>query len=279
MKSKILNIEGKPGKEVELPSYFSETIREDIAQKLFEASKSQQPYGPNPLSGKKHSASGKLSRKRHKWKTSYGYGIARSPRKIFWRRGTRFYWVGAFVNYARGGRAAHAPQPQHFFNKLKINKKEVLIALKSALASTSSSDLIKKRYSTLVQDKLESPFIVDSKILALKTKEFHQALEKIFKDIKHLITQKKTVRAGKGKLRGRKYKTNAGLLLVIGKDENKKIQGIDIRKITNLQLEDLFPLGRLTLFTEKAIEDLKQIGEKVTIKQPNPEEKKWEMLF
>jgi len=264
-KSKILNTQGKPGKEIELPKYFSEKIRQDIAQKFFEASKKHQPYGPNPLSGKKHSASGKLSHQRHKWKTTYGHGISRVPRKIFWRRGTRFYWVGAFIASTRGGRAAHAPQPQHFFKNKKINKKEIIIALKSALTSTSNPELIKKRYNSLENSKqINAPFIVEDNILKLKTKEFYQTLQKILGDLNKIALQKKQIRPGKGKIRGRKYKSNAGLLFIIGTNQDIKIQGIDIRKISEIKIDDLFPLGRLTLYTESAIQELNQIREKIS---------------
>ncbi|MBU0957436.1 MAG: 50S ribosomal protein L4 [Nanoarchaeota archaeon] len=261
-KAKILTIEGKPGKEIELPHYFGEKIREDIVQKFFETSKKQHPYGPNPLSGKTHAASGKLSHQRHKWKTTYGFGISRVPRKIFWRRGTRFYWVGAFIASARGGRAAHAPKIEHFFTKKKINKKEILIALKSAISATSSQELITKRYSSIEDTKnINFPLIVEDKILNLKTKEFYLALQKILGDLNKLALQKKQVRPGKGKLRGRKYKQNAGLLMIIGEKENLKIQGITIRKISEIQINDLFPLGRLTLYTENAINELNKIRE------------------
>ena len=50
-----------------------------------------------------------------------------------------------------------------------------------------------------------------------------RSLKKILGDLYDVAIQKKTIRAGIGKLRGRKYKHNAGLLLVIGKDEEKKI--------------------------------------------------------
>jgi large subunit ribosomal protein L4e len=71
-----------------------------------------------------------------------------------------------------------------------------------------------------------------------------------------LTLKKKVVRAGKGKMRGRKYKSNAGLLLVTGKDEKLAIKGIDVRNKSSLKIADLYPLGRLTLYTKKAIEEL-----------------------
>jgi large subunit ribosomal protein L4e len=77
-----------------------------------------------------------------------------------------------------------------------------------------------------------------------------------------IAIQKKQIRAGKGKLRGRKYKKNAGALLIIGNEENKKIQGIDILKTRELRVRDLADGGaRVAIFTENAIKDLENIME------------------
>ena len=64
---------------------------------------------------------------------------------------------------------------------------------------------------------------------------------------------------------GRKYKKNAGLLLVIGNEEKIKITGIDVAHSNKLTVSDLADCGaRLTIFTEKSIKDLekRRIGEK-----------------
>jgi len=62
-------------------------------------------------------------------------------------------------------------------------------------------------------------------------------------------------------LRGRKYKSNAGLLFVIGNEEGMKKKGVNIVHVNELQISDLTPngeLGRFAAYTEKAI---KEIGE------------------
>lgn len=264
MKAKILDVNGKESKELELPKIFSSKIREDISQKYYEASKKQQPYAPYFLAGKQASASGKIKHGRRKWKTSYGKGISRVPRKIFWRRGTQFYWQGATIASAVGGRRAHPPRVEHFLKKLKINKKEKSIAISSAITATASPEYLKKRYETLEEIKVKLPLIVESKILKLKTKEFFSALKKILGDVYEIAIKKKKKRAGKGTRRGRKYKISAGLLLVIGKDEEKKIKGIDVMKVCELKMQDLYPLGRLAVYSEEAIKDLgdEQFGER-----------------
>ncbi len=263
MKTHITTKTGK-GKEVELPSYFSEKIRDDIAQRYFEISKEQNPYAPGLWSGMKYSASGIAKHRRHMWKTQYGHGISRIPRKIMWRRGTQFFWVGATVSGARGGREAHPPKVAQFQREKKMNKKEVEIAVKSALAATSSIKHIKKRYSSLSDPNMkmhEMPIIIDESVLKMNTKEFIEFLRTNLKEFEQVMFRERTQRAGKGKRRNRKYKTSAGLLLVLASDEEKKFSGIEIKKIDDLEISDIYPLGRLTIYTEKAIKELNQIKE------------------
>ena len=259
MKAKIINKDGEHEKEIILPKVFSSKIREDIAQKCFEIEKKIQPYGPNIWAGKLHSASGKIRHARRMWKTAYGKGISRVPRKIFWRRGTQFYWQGASVVSTVGGRAGHPPKIEKFLKKRSINKKEKLIAISSALASTCNINYVKRRYSSLYDIKISLPLVIDSDILKLSTKEFLGVMKKILVDCFKVALKKKHKRAGKGKLRGRKYKTSAGLLLVIGKNEDKKIKGIDIVKADKLEIRDLYPLGRLVVYSEEAIKDFENL--------------------
>ena len=258
MKAQILSNGGKTG-EIELPRVFSERIREDICQKYFEVEKKIQPYAPFLEAGKRHSASGRISHGRRKWRTAYGKGISRIPRKIFWRRGDHFYWVGAEVSGTRGGRQAHPPKVVHFLTKSKINKKEAKIAIMAAIASTANLEFLRKRYETLRNVKVELPIVVNGEVLKLKAKEFYAFLGKNIPSLMNVALKSKDIRAGKGKLRGRRYKENQGMLMVIGKDETAKFQGIDIRKLDDIEIKDLFPIGRVVMYTEKAIKELGEI--------------------
>jgi ribosomal protein L4 len=264
MKTKIISKSGIAGKEIELPSWFSDTIREDLCQKYFEISKRIQPYGTDPLAGKRYSASGILKHARHQWKTAYGHGISRVPRKILWRRGDQFYWVGATISSARGGRRAHAPQPIHFMTVGRMNKKEAERALKSALASTGQEKCILTRYNSLQGRKLnvKLPVVIESDALKLKAKDLLNLLGNAFKEFSDVVFQEKIKRAGKGKRRKGQFKTTAGLLLIIGKEENVNVSGIATKKVNEIEMKDVYPLGRLAAFTEKAIEELKNLGSK-----------------
>ena len=74
----------------------------------------------------------------------------------------------------------------------------------------------------------------------------------------------RTIRAGKGTMRGRKYRTPKSILLVVaqkgGLDKAaRNLPGVDVVTSKDLCAEDLAPggdLGRLTIWTKSAIEAL-----------------------
>ena len=263
MKTKLLDINGKEKSKIDLPKCFSVRPREDIVAKVLESKKTKQPYGSNPRAGLQASASGKLVHRRHVWKSQYGRGMSRIPRKRMSQRGSQFNWVGAVSPNTRGGRRAHPPKPTSMINTLKINKKELQLAMCSALTATTDAKFVVKRYATLDKLNKDVPFIVESKLTGLKVKDLMKALEAILgKELMKIAVKKKVQRAGKGKMRGRKYKSNAGVLLVQGEKENLKSQLIDIVKVNQLGVTDLAKggLGRLVIYTENAVKYL--AGEK-----------------
>lgn len=256
MKLAILNTEGKKVREKET-KLFEEPIREDIISKVVLAEKIKHPYSTKFMAGMNRSASGNVRHSRQLWKSDRGKGLTRVPRKIFWRRGTQFSWEGAIVSSTRGGRRAHPPKG--IYKLKKINKKELKKALLSSLTYITNINGLRKKYSYLENKEInfKLPFVVEGRIFELKTKEFLDGLKKILGELYEIAIQKKTIRAGIGKMRGRKYKKNAGLLFVIGDNENKKINGVEIIKAKDLNVGDLASNGaRLVMFSEKAIEEL-----------------------
>ena len=259
MKTKLFDVSGKEKGSLDLPKNFSSKIREDILSKVFEAQKGiyAQAYGAKEGAGAQYSASGIIKKKRHDWKASYGKGISRVPRKVMSRHGASFNWIGATVSNTRGGRRPHAPRAEKNPFK-KINKKELLIAFNSAIAGTVDAKSLEKKYGNSVK----SGFVFENKILDSKTKDFILAMKKSFGDSFNGILKKKSVRAGIGKMRGRKYKSNAGLLFVISDEEKMKRKGIEVVNVSDLKIKDLSPNGepgRVVCYTEKAI---KEIGER-----------------
>ena len=259
MKAKMFDKVGKEKGSLDLPKNFSVIIREDILSKVFESQLGlyAQAYGAMEGAGAQYSASGISKKKRHDWKATYGKGISRVPRKIMSRHGSSFNWIGATVSSTRGGRRPHAPRSaKNPFSK--INKKEVLLAFNSALAGTVDAKFLEKKYGK----KVESGFVFENKVLDVKTKDFIVVMKKVFGDAFGSVLKHKSIRAGIGKMRGRKYKSNAGMLFVLGNEEMMKRKGIEVVNVVDLTIKDLSPNGepgRLVCYTENAI---KEIGER-----------------
>lgn len=261
-KIQVYDIGGSKSKEIELPEFFSSPIRDDIVAKLLEAKKKRQPYSPSPVAGKQHSASGKIVHRRHVWKSGYGRGASRVPKKMMSRKGSQFSWVAAEVSSVRGGRRAHPPKTIAMINTNRINKKEMKIAMLSALSATASKKEIARKYESVAEKDLTNvPFIVETKIATLKAKDFLLSLKKILgEDLFSKVSKKEKIRAGRGKMRGRKHRTTAGLLLVTGNKEKAKTSIVETKTAKNLGVADLARggLGRVTIYTESAINELQE---------------------
>ncbi|MBN1156058.1 50S ribosomal protein L4 [Candidatus Woesearchaeota archaeon] len=248
---------------IELPEQFSEEIRPDIISRAFLAMRTEerQPYGSFPRAGKR--ASARLSKRRRDYRTCYGFGISRTPRKIMSRRGTRMNWVGAFSPNTVGGRKAHPPKANRNWVE-QINKKENRKAIRSAIAATLSKELVLQRGHVAPKDY---PFIIDDGFEAIqKTKEVVTAFQKLGLKEELKRCSEKNVRAGKGKLRGRKYRRKTGPLIVVSNNSSIiksgiNVPGVDVVNVTSLNAKLLAPGGdvaRLTLFTKGAVERMKK---------------------
>ena len=79
----------------------------------------------------------------------------------------------------------------------------------------------------------------------------------------------RNIRAGKGKLRGRKYKGRKSLLIVAGTDSGlgkaaRNLPGVDFVTVERLNAELLAPgtqAGRLTIWTESSLDKLAKRGQ------------------
>lgn len=256
MKAKLYDKSGKAKGDVNLPKAFSSRIRADILLKVFETQKGvyAQAYGSMDGAGAQYSASGISKKKRHDWKATYGKGISRVPRKVMSRHGASFNWIGATVSNTRGGRRPHAPRSEKN-NFKKVNKKELELAMKSALVGTLNAKALEAKYNR----KMEMGGVFASEILDVKTKDFVLAMKAVFGESYNSVLKKKSIRAGIGKMRGRKYKSNAGLLFVVGNEEKMKRKGVEVVSVKDLTVKDLAPngvAGRLVCYSEKAIEEI-----------------------
>ncbi|MBI2650440.1 50S ribosomal protein L4 [Candidatus Woesearchaeota archaeon] len=263
MKLAILDQANSKVGEIKLPLQFEEEFRPDLIQRavLTIQSHKRQAYAASTSAGKR--ASAKLSRRRRDYRGSYGIGISRVPRKIMTRRGTRMNWVGAFAPGTVGGRRAHPPKSEKIWWK-KINNKEKAKAIRSAIAATIMKEVVAERGHLMPNNY---PFVLDDKFESVsKTKDVIGSFIRLgFGDELERIKEKK-VRAGKGKVRGRKYKKKKGPLIVVSKIGKlsraaTNIQGIDVVDVKSLNTELLAPgakAGRLVLWTTAAINILEK---------------------
>jgi large subunit ribosomal protein L4e len=248
----VFDTSGKPHESMSLPSVFSAPFRPDVIQKVVVAlhSRKYQPKGRNLMAGKRTTAES----------VGVGKDLARVPRV----KGDRFPKAGqgAFAPMTVKGRLTHAPSPQRRLAK-RINAKERLLALWSAVAATASSDLVASRGHE-VKKVVNIPLVVSDEFQKLKTTaEAKSALEGLglWDDVTRARKGVK-VRAGKGRARGRRLKHPRGPLLVVLRDEGivkaaRNLTGVDIVEASSLNVEDLAPgthPGRLTAWTKSALE-------------------------
>ena len=261
MKSTTYTNKGIKGKEITLPKQFSEEVRPDLIKRAVLAiqSNKRQPYGADSRAGMEYSAT--ISRRRRDYRGAYGKGISRVPRKVMVRRGTQFIWTGAVISGTVGGRRAHPPKSIKKWSQ-KINKNERRKAIRSAIAATIDKELVNKR-----GHKAENVQLIVEKLEDIKkTKDVLSLLNKLGLEKELERTNKRRIRAGKGKTRGRKYKTSKGPLIVIEKNSPilkaaSNILGVEVCIIDSLNTELLAPgtePGRLTIWSQAAIEKLEK---------------------
>jgi large subunit ribosomal protein L4e len=263
MKISIISINNQVTGEKKLPAQFREPMRKDLIKRAVHASQAnrRQPYGAYERAGQNFS--GTLSKRRRKYRGSYGKGIARVTRKIMSRKGLRLNWTAAIAPGTVGGRRAFPPQVNKDWSK-KINNKERRKAIRSALAATVNKEAVQERGHKLPTNY---PLAIETKFEEEnKTKNIKETLKKIGLTNELLRAEIKKVRPGKGTMRNRKYKTKKGPLIIVSKNckllkAAKNIPGIDIIIVHKINTELLAPgahPGRLTLFTEAAIQKIEE---------------------
>ena len=248
----VYDLTGVVEKEIEKPKLFYFPIRKDIVSRvfIFQQSHRIQPKGRYPYAGRKKSAE----------YFGVGLGMARIPRiKQGALRGT-----GAVVTMARGGRKHHVTTPEKNVYK-KINRKELKLALASAVSATGNKDIVSKRGHII--DRVPSlPAIASSELEEVsKTGELWEVLEKLgFTDDIYRVKNNVKIVGGKASWRGRGRKIRKGPLIVYGENKGilyaaKNIIGVSVVSALDVSVLHLAPggvQGRLTLWTENALEKI-----------------------
>ena len=267
--SENYEIETSAGKSITLPECFSSYIRQDVVRDAVAASRAnrRQAYGHRrhlgrrrPQPGMKHSV---------EW-----WGKGRGVSRIMRKTGQR---TGAENPHTRGGRRAHGPLVEKDWSQ-KVNSKVRRIARNSAIAATCDSEMVSSRghrfddsvsFPIVIGDYVEArgkdkeSYDVEQIPLANSTRKFIAMMQGIGlgADLDRAKSGRK-IRAGKGTMRGRKYRTPKSILLVVGQTDGlakaaRNVPGVDVVAAKDLCAEDLAPggdLGRLTVWTRQAIE-------------------------
>ncbi len=246
----VYDLKGAVDHSVEPPRVFQAEMRPDLIRRAVTAFRAnrRQAYGPKPKAGMRHSV---------RW-SGKGQGVSRVPRI----RGTM---TGAQAPGTRGGRRAHPPTPNTIWAK-KMNVKERRMARNSALVAVSMPEYVRRR-GHYFNPKMTLPLVVVDKIE--ETDKAKDALEiltslGVIEDLERARNHA-TLRAGRGKMRGRRYRSPKSLLLVVNDTGQVKkgfgnLPGVEFTTPAGLSAENLAPggdPGRLTLFSATAFEKLR----------------------
>lgn len=240
---------------VTLPGVFTAPIRLDIVQDVHTrmAKNKRQPYAVSKYAGHQTSA--------ESWGT--GRAVARIPRVS--GGGTHRSGQGAFGNMCRGGRMfAPTKTWRRWHRKINVNQKR--FALVSALAASAVPALVMAR-GHRVDQVPEIPLVVDNKSIETidKTSKAVKFLKSInaYPDVERVADSRK-LRAGKGKMRNRRYVQRVGPLVVYNTTSPltkafRNIPGVELANVNRLNLLRLAPgghLGRFVIFTKDAFAQL-----------------------
>lgn len=247
--SKVFDLKGKTVGKVNLPTVFRTPLRPDVVKRAVVALQSHrfQPQGRDPMAGKRTTAESR----------GVGLGIARVPRMKGRNR-------AAFGVSIVGGHRAHPPRSEKKIMK-RIPRKEMTLALRSAVAATGAKNVVAKR-GHMIEDVPDFPLVVVNEIESLQlTKEVEKALLAlgVWGDV-FRAKESRHVRAGKGKGRGRRYKRGVGPLIVVADNQGvvqagRNLPGVNVAMVEELNVELLAPgthLGRLTVWSIGSLERL-----------------------
>lgn len=256
--STIYNKNGAPCGVVHIPSVMQNSpIRPDVVRFVHDnlAKNKIQPYSRFNRAGHQHSA--------ESWGT--GRAVARVPRIS--GSGTSRNGQGAFANMVRGGRMFSPIKIWRRWHRL-VNISQRRYAISAALAASSVPALVMAR-GHKIDNVPEIPLVVSDEVERIKKTKEAVAILKAIKasdDVQRSADSRK-IRAGKGKMRNRRYVQRKGALIIHNKEEGlsrafRNISGVNIANVNRLNIRDLAPgghLGRFIIWTEGAYKKLDTI--------------------
>jgi len=269
----VFNEQGEVSSQVTLPAVFKAPIRPDVVHFVHSnmAKNSRQPYAVHKHAGHQTSA--------ESWGT--GRAVSRIPRVR--GGGTHRSGQAAFGNMCRGGRMFAPTKTWRRWHR-PINQKQRRYALCSALAASSIPALLMARGHKIDQVP-EVPVVCTNAIESLtKTKAAVALLKQLnaYDDVEKCQNSKQ-IRAGKGKMRNRRYVMRRGPLVIYNEDHGIKqafrnLPGVELISVDRLNLLKLSPgshLGRFCIWSEGAFQKLDAIYG--TSKKPSTEKSNFKL--
>jgi len=253
----VFSLSGEKTATTPLPAVFEAPIRPDVVQFVHTNmnKNNRQAYAVSIVAGKQVSASS--------WGT--GRAVARIPR--VGGGGTSRSGQGAFGNMCRGGRMFAPTKTWRKWNR-KINTTQKRYAVASALAASAVPALVMAR-GHKVDEVPEIPLVLDSSLESTKkTSAAKDILVSLgaYDDVEKAANSKK-IRAGKGKMRGRRYTLRRGPLVIYNENDGveqafRNLPGVELCNVSRLNLLQLAPgghMGRFCVWSQAAIEALATI--------------------
>jgi len=210
------------------------------------AKNGRQPYAVSRYAGVQATA--------HSW--GPGRAVARLPRK--------HGGIGAYANFARGGHMfAPTTVVRRWQRKCNLNIRRYAVA--SAVAATAVTPMVEARGHRVANVKT-LPIVVDCGDVR-KTRDALKIISALgaMPDVER-VKASRTIRAGVGKMRNRRYKQAKGPLVVYGNEDVslgfRNVPGVDLCHVSHLNLLQLAPgshPGRLTIWTKSAFASLDDV--------------------
>lgn len=242
---------------VPLPAVFKAPIRPDVVNFVHTniAKNKRQPYAVSERAGHQTSA---IS-----WGT--GRAVARIPRVS--GGGTHRAGQAAYGNMCRGGRMFAPTKIWRKWHR-KVNLNQRRYATVSAIAASAVPSLVMAR-GHRIEKINQVPLVIADQIQSLlKTKSAIKFLQAVnaYDDVEK-VKDSRNLRAGKGKMRNRRYRQRRGPLVCYAEDNGitkafRNVPGVELISVHALNLLQLAPgghLGRFIIWTQSAFSKLDQI--------------------
>jgi large subunit ribosomal protein L4e len=253
----VFSLSGEKSGESTLPAVMKAPLRADIVQFVHTNMNKnhRQAYAVSIRAGKQVSASS--------WGT--GRAVARIPR--VGGGGTSRSGQGAFGNMCRGGRMfAPTKTWRKWHRKINITQKRYAVA--SSLAASAVPALVMSR-GHVIDEVPEIPLVLDTAIESTsKTSAAKDILAAVgaLDDVEKAGNSKQ-IRAGKGKMRNRRYTLRRGPLIIYKSNDGveqafRNLPGVELCCVDRLNLLQLAPgghMGRFCVWSQAAFEALDDI--------------------